>query len=1499
MDLKNKISSENKFSYTDLTYQQIVNKVAEKFSNDEKFKHFNESDLAPMVLELFAGMTDMINYNIERAAEESYFSTAKRYRSVAKLAGDLGYDIQRPIPAKATIKFVFNGTAALKSASSSSSEFVRNKTIFIPKNTDFIYDGLRFVLADDIYYELSDAELNKIKNPGSEAPFTIDVILNQNKTKVIPTIIQGSIRVFEFKGKENSVNFQTNNLGKTFQTYYVDDTTFSNLYGDKDIYDGTTTIVGVGSSYAEAMSWENRYTIKRKSLVDARDISSQNLNTSLYNQVQTEGEFYSEQAKLLKNVWIRTSAEVEDGKGVELRFGDGIVTSIGADTKDKSVFVQYLSTQGSFANRSGVLDKELRILDSNGNLKELNVFMKVRAYFTSNINGGGDIEPLQSIKNTAPGIFQTFDRLVTKKDYHEFLKSLTTPIDVKNAIAWGENDEIDNSQYHNEIPEDVSHFAAIRKLFNVVLYTCIGSLYYNDAGIIKPKKDLYSAILDAYNGNYIYPSQNYITIMAQKEIVKQLKFNNMLIDGTIPIENFKFNMEFGEQQGYLYSTFPIFFGQLAYPRYWVPNKINPYSSVISDSNPEDPTDMYDAKARFCGIPTALKWTLDNPNIDKVFPLKSVEESRHAVWYPGESLGIEINLPDYKSTVNKNIDLDLKRVPYTFEVYEQSLNQLGYPLYNIELDSNKQEVMKKVVLPPQGTLYVGATGGDTSSGLAIIKDYAYDLWKKLMESTWSDQTKPTGFIEVGDNNSETTVKQYFGYTPWGYVTNELEDKFNYGIKESLTGKDFYELEDADLSEYEKSVKNFKFVTLTINIEEDEEEVTDFYSTSYITDMMTIQGTNRLGDDLNNISGINSVTASITGNANATSFSLVELGTFDTNQPSIIKTYGKLLEVLSTITFNNDNGNIRWFTKNGDIATVVPVSTDPVTIANFDLFTDFSTTKSLKTYFTRTVGDTTQYMTLASVDYVLKQIYKIRTKIDEYLINAVAYRSGYNYTAATSRGQAIRVKGNYANLIQTYVDGINTGIETNYSTFKPECLPNWNYFKSNKGKFQGTKWADRLDWLRNTYGQNVVNKGKWYPYVPADYDPRNIIGSYTEETLIKNYYDWVALRIFKTDLGIPFDGNGVSTGTGALLNTAQDDDLAGVYANKAKTITDILGVNALNFYGYYPSNDVNVQDSLYSDKITIVNDYLNERNQLTVKSIYLSPIIHEFQLWGTIYVKDLNQIDKLRTDIENNVYTWLDIENDFGKDIYLSNLIEIIESSPEVTNTNVKLLPYNSVPKPYGQKYYFDIDKFDSDDYSHIVYGVMPDKITKQKFRTIVMNALYKYMTDHELNMVQTNTIVGPIPYDNKITQFAKYTLYNKQITTYDPAYTGDKKLDTNDHFLDWQKSALASDVNEKTFLNELCKVIINQCEDEKLMDINGTYLTRNKLFFMLLAEIHNDFKPIIGYNMLNSYGDITKEYDQDVLYKDGSLVKPVLRGGYSLNNEIVQVKINATFKYREL
>jgi hypothetical protein len=208
-------------------------------------------------------------------------------------------------------------------------------------------------------------------------------------------------------------------------------------------------------------------------------------------------------------------------------FGDAKISELGAEvngtgpsTTFDNIYLQYLSTIGSKANSVGIIDQKVSYSSSisigSGNI---NITSYIALKFISNITGGADIESADSIRESAPALFYSLNRLVDNKDYARYLKSLTSPINVKNAIAWGEQEEA-----------EAKGVVAIQELFNVILFTCAGDLYMIEGdeetatyGVRSSDNRLSESVLDEDLDEDGFSNQSCFNVYVNQRIVKQLK----------------------------------------------------------------------------------------------------------------------------------------------------------------------------------------------------------------------------------------------------------------------------------------------------------------------------------------------------------------------------------------------------------------------------------------------------------------------------------------------------------------------------------------------------------------------------------------------------------------------------------------------------------------------------------------------------------------------------------------------------------------------------------------------------------------------------------------------------------------------------------------------------------------------------------------------------------------------------------------------------------------
>jgi len=490
--LRNKLLSTTNFlNYTGLTYKDIVDAINNRLSQDRNFDNFRESAIAQLMLEMFAGTADLVNYLLERRAEESFFDSAQLQSSVIALSRNLAYDIQRPVPANTTMKVKITGDITYAGNGFTAQDVADGLIkVQIPQYTRFEVSGKSFILKNLFSYTLSASDI--AQGPAYEK----ELIINADSSKI--ELIQGEIKYAKFASVGND---QHNAI---FQTYRLSDPSFSNIYGSKDYVTGAVTKVGIGSTPGAAFEDTNLYNVDRRSLLTQEFVNFYDFNSDV--------------AVSQKICLIRTAT---DG-GIELKFGDDKYVAKGlkgAVTANNNIFVQYLSTLGSVANEVGVIGQTVDVIDTVNNYG-----INVEFELLSNIIGGADIESNESIKVNAPGIFYSLDRLVTKRDYITFIESLTSPINVNNAIAWGEQEEILNMRTFTSAID----VPAVKKLFNVVLFSCVASMYNVIEGASSVKTDMTDVVLDSDYNEFQMPSQNYMTVFVNQNTVEQIKFQQEL-----------------------------------------------------------------------------------------------------------------------------------------------------------------------------------------------------------------------------------------------------------------------------------------------------------------------------------------------------------------------------------------------------------------------------------------------------------------------------------------------------------------------------------------------------------------------------------------------------------------------------------------------------------------------------------------------------------------------------------------------------------------------------------------------------------------------------------------------------------------------------------------------------------------------------------------------------------------------------------------------------------
>lgn len=441
-----------------------------RLKNDPRFKNMSSASIYNLFIEMLTATMDMTNYYMQRTSEEAFIDTAKLDSSVIKHGKNLGYNPIRNTPAEAEVAIVLRGPLPQALMATNMA------TIYFPQeDMELTYNGKKYILNTDYSYTLTRDDIEK----GQSSTWTKTLIYSKpidsvnyielagekyfNDATLIPIkVFQGEVKVDTIYGVSN-----TSKLGKSYQFYDIDNIKFSNWYGKRDpngwykdqFYKKNSWCkVGIGKNQDEAFADENLYYIEDVSIY---------LNSELQKRTIDDID-------TLNICSLTTNSD----KTIRLRFGDGINVSNGLNTEDQNIYIQYIECDGADANKVGTTNSELKVNNkiwaTFAGSTPIDMSSNIKLVFNSDIANGVDFEDQQSIKNNAPLYFASNNKLVTKQDFISYFKGLSTPIRVKNAIAWGQ-DEIEDSG--NTIYKYIQ---------NCICYCIASSLYNTKSTVYSP-----------------------------------------------------------------------------------------------------------------------------------------------------------------------------------------------------------------------------------------------------------------------------------------------------------------------------------------------------------------------------------------------------------------------------------------------------------------------------------------------------------------------------------------------------------------------------------------------------------------------------------------------------------------------------------------------------------------------------------------------------------------------------------------------------------------------------------------------------------------------------------------------------------------------------------------------------------------------------------------------------------------------------------------------------
>ena len=189
----------------------------------------------------------------------------------------------------------------------------------------------------------------------------------------------------------------------------------------------------------------------------------------------------------------------------------------------QSIYVQYFTTDGSEANYPDAVGSQMRTVGkvyASGQGRVTNISNNVTFLFESSIHGGTDFEAKDSIKRNAKIYFASNAKLITLPDFMSYLLTITDPISVKHAIAYGEN----------QIEDQLGEHDAGRT--NLIMYCLFSDIYRETNGLYRPinvfdeSEDLSSSSLYIDYSAYMSHLFDYVSFLLYPKGTTQDQYND-------------------------------------------------------------------------------------------------------------------------------------------------------------------------------------------------------------------------------------------------------------------------------------------------------------------------------------------------------------------------------------------------------------------------------------------------------------------------------------------------------------------------------------------------------------------------------------------------------------------------------------------------------------------------------------------------------------------------------------------------------------------------------------------------------------------------------------------------------------------------------------------------------------------------------------------------------------------------------------------------------------
>jgi hypothetical protein len=422
-----------------------------KLSFPETFNDFIESSELIAIVESFAYIAELLAYRMDVTAHENFISTAQRRDSILKLAKLISYKASRPLPARGLVKITSVSTTETLIDSNGTNLSGRSirwndttnsawKDQFILVMNRVLEQNFGTVTASD-RFQMQDVlfEIYPLITTQGVMPFSANVYGHSINMELVPVAqsigdaFSGTVSgITERRPQQNSkftILYGSDGLGDASETTgFLCYTKQGSLTRHRSTFDAITPnqIFAVPTlNVNDTDVWVNNVDPITGDIVNT-------ISTLPYSRATTAG-LYGEWVEVdishSQNVIFNTNPkrnkyEVETvaNNQVRILFGDGEFADIPAGTFD--IWVRSSLDDDVVIPQSSIVDAPMSIAYTDAYNQSQTFTFTVS--LIGSLQNASAAESTEHVRQTAPAVYYTQDRMVNGQDYNTYLRQNPT-----------------------------------------------------------------------------------------------------------------------------------------------------------------------------------------------------------------------------------------------------------------------------------------------------------------------------------------------------------------------------------------------------------------------------------------------------------------------------------------------------------------------------------------------------------------------------------------------------------------------------------------------------------------------------------------------------------------------------------------------------------------------------------------------------------------------------------------------------------------------------------------------------------------------------------------------------------------------------------------------------------------------------------------------------------------------------------------------------------------